>query len=266
MLEKNTQKRQASVESALNGDYEFDLKAVFDEGWKLTQADKSSIVQGMLVVIVIAMSIMLMAAYVSEAKGISWEEPGFRFGLDIIMAVLIAPLTAALMMMGIKSSVGRKNYLADLFGFINRTLVITVTVVMTTAIVQIGLLFLVLPGLYLMIATGFAIPLVLEKNMLPAKAIFTSIKVVNHQWLNFVKLYAVFFALLLLVALTFGIAMIWVAPFYYNVKGILYRDIFGVQNAETISQSEGEVMTSADTQSSELKTPDQSGKDDHFNA
>lgn len=266
MLEKNTQKTQASVESALNGDYEFDLKAVFDEGWKLTQADKSSIVQGMLVVIVIAMSIMLMAAYVSEAKGISWEEPGFRFGLDIIMAVLIAPLTAALMMMGIKSSVGRKNYLADLFGFISRTLVITVTVVMTTAIVQIGLLFLVLPGLYLMIATGFAIPLVLEKNMLPAKAIFTSIKVVNHQWLNFVKLYAVFFALLLLVALTFGIAMIWVAPFYYNVKGILYRDIFGVQSAETISQSEGEVMTTADAQSSEFKTPDQSGKDDHFNA
>lgn len=100
--------------------------------------------------------------------------------------------------------------------------------------------------------------------MLPAKAIFTSIKVVNHQWLNFVKLYAVFFLLLLLVLITFGIAMIWVAPFYYNVKGILYRDIFGLSHQQQSAEAQDEnASTNSD---SDALSDKQEGRDDHFNA
>lgn len=262
MSEINSNKRTGSLESALKGDYSFDLKSVFEEGWRLTQTDKSSIVQGMLVVVMVALFVMMIAANIAEQKGIELEDPSFRFGLDMIMAILLAPLTAALMMMGIKSSVGVKNHFSDLFLFINRTLVLTITVVMTTALVQVGLLLLLLPGLYLMIATGFAIPLVLERNMLPAKAIFTSIKVVNYQWLTFVKLYAVFFLLLLLVLVTFGIAMIWVAPFYYNVKGVLYRDIFGLSDQDGDSlPTERQAIPRHDA------VPEKrDGRDDHFNA
>lgn len=270
MSENQSKTSQGSLKSALRGDYHFDLKQVLRSGWELTQIDKASMVQGVIIMIAVALMVMSAGQYISDLKDIDPQDPGFRLGLDMLMVILITPLAAGLMMMGINASIGGKNKLSNVFEFVNRSLVITVTAIMTAALVQIGLLFLILPGLYLMVATGFAIPLVLEKKMLPARAIFTSIKVVNHQWLSFVKLYGVFAALFVLVIITFGIAIIWVSPFYYNVKGILYRDIFGVEHMssselapETATASYPEDSVNA---SGEVGTTRKPGRDDHFDA
>ncbi|MCC2603990.1 DUF2189 domain-containing protein [Planctobacterium marinum] len=269
MSENQFKKPQGKLQSALNGDYHFDLKQVLRSGWELTQIDKASMVQGVIIMIVVALMVMSAGRYISDLKGIDPNDPGFRLGLDLLMVILITPLAAGLMMMGINASVGGKNKLSNLFEFVNRSLTITVTAVMTAALVQIGLLLLIVPGLYLMVATGFAIPLVLEKKMLPARAIFTSIKVVNHQWLSFVKLYGVFAALFVLVIITFGIAIIWVSPFYYNVKGILYRDIFGVENqqaGETVKEFEVTSSPANVAAQREVRSDSRTGRDEHFDA
>lgn len=230
----NSNSSSGSLQKAMNGEFDFDVKQVLSEGWELTQKDKSSMLQGVAFIIIVSFMVLAVAQSISEQKGIDFYDPNFRLGYELVWMILIAPFAAGLLMMGVNASIGGKNTIAHLFYFINRTFSIIITSILTTALVQIGFLLLFLPGLYLLVATRFAIPLVLDKGILPARAVFMSIKAVNFQWLKFVQLYVVFLGLAALVIFTFGIALIWVAPFYYNVKGLLYRDIFGVGNEHKV--------------------------------
>ncbi len=227
MSEKNEMPENNQLQNALAGNYDFDVKQVISEGWELTKTSKAAILQGVGFVFVICVMVMLLAQSYTQAQGQSMESPDVQMVLNIVLLVLVAPFAAALVMMGINTSVGKQNTSNDIFKFVSRTFIITITSVITAALVQIGMLLFILPGFYMLVATGFAIPLVLDKGMLPTQAVFSSIRIVNHQWLKFVQVYIVFFILLVLVVFTFGLAMIWVAPFYYNVKGLLYRDIIG---------------------------------------
>ena len=228
MSDKYPKHQNASLQKALKGDYEFDVRAVFDEGWKITQKDKWAMLQGLIVVMVIALLIVELARTLSAQQMLDFNASNVRMATELVIMICVAPLAAGLMMMGINGSIGGKNKTSDLFHFVHRSLSIIVLSMLISVIVQLGLLLFILPGLYLIIATGFAMPLMLDKGILPARAVVISVKVVNGQWRKFVALYAVFAAMMVLAVLTFGIALIWLAPLYYNVKGILYRDIFGV--------------------------------------
>lgn len=276
-----------SVRKALAGEYDFEVKAVLKEGWEITQRDKMAMLQGMGVTVLIALMVIAFAYEYSLQKGIDFNATGFRAARDIIMMILVAPFAAGLMMMGVNASIGAKVRGSHVIQYLHKAFSIIVASVLISAFVQIGMLFFILPGLYLIIATGFTIPLVLDKGFMPSRALLISIKVVNKQWRKFVQLYLIFFALLLLVFATFGLAMIWVAPFYYNAKGLLYRDIFGVvvdrygnelslNYSNTTSRDDSEVTPSkADTGKTEAMPEStqtnggvnpKPGKDEYFDA
>lgn len=220
--------QKGDLDRALEGDYSFDVKAVLKEGWALTKLDNSALLFGMLFVFLVAFIVVSLAQFFAAQRAIELHDPYFLLGSQVVLTVVTAPFTAALVMMGINNSIGGKSKFSHLFNFVNRTFILLIAILMTSILVDLGLRLLLIPGIYLFIATGFVIPLILDKGLLPSRALVVSIKVVTFQWLNFIKLYAFFALLFLLVVVTFGIALIWVAPFYYNVKGLLYRDIFGV--------------------------------------
>ena len=102
-----------------------------------------------------------------------------------------------------------------------------------------------MPGIYLLVALSLSIPLVVEKQISPLKAIILSIKALRFQWFNIFAIYF-FLSMILVVALVPVISMMssslfivafviflfllsYLAPCYYNVKGILYREIFGMR-------------------------------------
>ena len=94
--------------------------------------------------------------------------------------------------------------------------------------ILLGLVLLVLPGIYLAIAYGFAIPLALERGLSPWEAMETSRKAVTHRWFAFLGLSLVCALLLMLSVLTLGIAYIWVLPLCVLAYGIAYRNLFGL--------------------------------------
>jgi membrane-anchored glycerophosphoryl diester phosphodiesterase (GDPDase) len=102
-----------------------------------------------------------------------------------------------------------------------------------------------LPGIYLAVALSLTLPLVVEKKLSPIKAIVLSLQVTRFQWFKLLAIYtflflALFLSILPLVIIAntqfsvigvmfFLIALTFLAPLFYNVKGILYREIFGMQ-------------------------------------
>lgn len=220
------------IDKTLKGEFDFDIKEVFEQAWSLTQTTKGVIVQSLLVILsVIFVLVYGIIAYVGPENienNTVQLEPMTRLLMEVVSTILIAPLMAGVVMMGVNHSVGAKSKPANLFQYVSQCLPIVLASLMTGILLQLGLALLILPGLYLAVAMSFSTPLVVEKKMTPLAAIVTSVKAVNHRVLKFSLLYLIFFGLLLVGFMTLGVALIWIAPLYYNVKGILYRDMFGV--------------------------------------
>lgn len=218
-----------NLDSALKGEYQLQVKEIIQEGWALTKQGKSVMLLGVLIVMLVALVCTSIAFTVLGTYDLNDFSPPQRLLLDISLTILISPFIAAITMAGVSNSIGAVSQSSFLFHFVPRIVVLSVASVLVSAVVQLGLLLLVVPGLFLAIATSFTIPLILDKGFTPARAMMISIKVVSFKWLAFAKIYGIFALLGMLTIVTLGIALIWIVPFYFNVKGILYREVFGIQ-------------------------------------
>lgn len=162
----------------------------------------------------------------------------FSDGLVIsyLCAVLLAPFTAGIYQMGIRCAQNQSIVTLDIVGCLPSILGLALVQLIVIWLVSIGLLLLVLPGLYLLIATAFAVPLVAERNCGIFASILLSITTVNRYLGQFFLLFMMFFALSMLAFATFGIVLLWVVPFYYCVLGLIYVELFGY--GEGVSTSE----------------------------
>jgi hypothetical protein len=119
--------------------------------------------------------------------------------------------------------------------------------------VTIGLTLFYLPGIFLAVALSLALPLVVEKQMSPLKAISVSLRATRFQWFKIFSLYVTLALATVVCALPIAAAggselgfiaialflfcLAYIAPMFYNVKGILYREIFGLQMSASGAQS-----------------------------
>ncbi len=226
------------MHKALSGDFNVNLEAVLKEAWKITQLTKWTLLQALLMLFSLVFLVVMVSFSLIQNQGGDILNPSVQFYIELIITLISAPLITGLIMMGVNHSVGGISRPTHLFHFVPKTLVLGLASLMVGLLVNIGLMLLIVPGLYLMIACSFTLPLIVEKGMTPWRAIYTSVRVVSHSWPQFVLLYLLFAILLLLVIATLGIALIWVGPLYYNVKGVLYRDIFGI--AVQVTSPDGE--------------------------
>ena len=94
---------------------------------------------------------------------------------------------------------------------------------------RIGFVLLIIPGIYLAVAYSMAIPLLVEKNMGIWEALETSRKTINKCWFRMFGLYVVVMVLIILALLPLGIGLIWAVPLVNVVMGVVYRNLFSVE-------------------------------------
>ncbi|WP_416308501.1 hypothetical protein [Neptunicella sp. SCSIO 80796] len=229
MSEKYQIQIGGDLEKALQGNFELDLKSVLREGWENTRHTKWVMLQGILLAVAISYALIAFFVPVHSMTDLAQLQSRINPLAAMTITILITPIMTAVQMMGISHSLGGQSRFGDLFRFIPHMLILGVTELATGLLINIGLSLFILPGIYLLITSCFAIPLVAERKLPPLKAIWYSIKVVNHKLWQFGLLFVLFLALMMLCAFTLGLAYIWVGPFYYNVKGVLYRNIFGTR-------------------------------------
>ncbi|GHF90835.1 hypothetical protein [Thalassotalea marina] len=236
-----------TVEKAVKGEYRIDVKAVLSEGWQLTKASRISINLGLMFCIALGMLITFtVSQYFGGIEAIFKDQQAFTL-LNIVVTLIIYPFLVGVEMMGVFHSVGIKTHPKLVFGFLKRGSWVAICALFASTLTSIGLSLLILPGVYLIVALSLVLPLVAEKRMSPVKAIMVSLQATRHQWFS---LFAIYLALFFIFVLCFvpvqlfassGVPMVggvitililsFLAPMFYNVKGILYREIFGMQLA-----------------------------------
>lgn len=218
-----------SVEASLQGKVKLDLRALAKEAWALTQSGKGGLLQGAMIIVLLG---LLLVSGMQQLFGIEdWATapPKTRLIMQICLTILTAPFVAAMLMIGISHSVGEKpSFSLVLKKVINSALVILLAL-LVSVLVDLGFALFLLPGIYLGLATGFSMMLYIEKQLPPSQAILQSLKVFNRYWSQLSVFYVAICILFVLGMFTFGFAYIWIIPFYFNFKGVLYRELFGIK-------------------------------------
>ena len=234
-----------SIEEALKGNYSLDVRAILEEAWQLTNKSRVSIVLGLLISFGIG---ILATMIVSQSLGgieTVTNDPQLFFLVNIVITLIVWPFLAGVEMMGVLHSIGVKTQPKLVFAFLKRGSWVALCAVMVSMLISLGLQLLIIPGIFLAVSLSLTIPLVVEKKLSPGKAIVLCIKATRFQWFKIFSLYLVLLGVLLLAL--FPIALLaktsvgilgvmlflfiftYLAPMYYNVKGIVYREIFGLQ-------------------------------------
>lgn len=238
-----------SIENSLQGQANLDMKGLAKEAWNLSQTRKGSLLQGSLLIFAVVLLCIAILERIFDVQDWALAPPNVQLALQIVVTIITAPLVAAMFMTGISHSVGeRPAFSKVLRGIINSALVIFIAV-LVLVIVYLGFALFLLPGLYLGFATGFSMMLYVEKQLPPSQAILQSIRVFNRYWLQLSLFYMAAFLMFIIGMFTFGLAYIWIIPFYFNFKGILYRELFGIRvkqrNKEVINEKESDSVFEA---------------------
>lgn len=218
-----------SIEQSLQGKVKIDLASLAKESWALTKNAKSGLLQGAMIIVLLGLLLISGLQHWFNVEDWATASPKVRLILQISLTILTAPFIAAMLMIGISHSVGEKpTFSLVLKKVINSALVILLAL-LVSVLVDLGFALFLLPGIYLGLATGFAMMLYIEKQLAPSQAILQSIKVFNRYWPQLSLFYVAIFILFALGMFTFGFAYIWIIPFYFNFKGVLYRELFGIK-------------------------------------
>jgi len=236
-----------NIESALKGDYQIDVKAIFTEAWQQTLRSRISMNVGLLFSVLLGMLVSFIGSnYLGGIEAVL-ANPQASMLLNVVVTVAVWPFLGAVEMMGVSHAVGLKTHARMTFSFLARASWVVLCALFTSVLISIGFQLLILPGIFLAITLSLTIPLVIEKKMTPMKAIILSIQTLRFKFLSllyifvvlFLSLVLLFMPLALLIESSFaplGIVVLltglsFLAPLYYNIKGILYREIFGISIA-----------------------------------
>lgn len=234
-----------SIESATKGEYSLNIEAILKEAWQITLKSRLSINVGLVICLLIAMFTSMLASTPLGGIEVVIEDPQSMTLLNIIVTLVVYPFLAGVEMMGVFHSVGLKTRYQLIFAFLKRGSWVAVCALLTSTFVTIGLALFYLPGIFLAVALSLALPLVVEKRMSPMKAIILCVKATRFQWFKIFAIYLLLALAMIVSALPIAAAvgselgfiaiafflfcLAFIAPMFYNVKGILYREIFGLQ-------------------------------------
>ena len=217
---------QGSIESALAGDYDFEITDILEEAWqsidgyKLPFAIVSSIYFAIYLLVILPLAFLL-----GDSAGAQWVMQA--------VGLLFVPMNAAFFMMGIRMARGEALDNAMLFAHYDKLLPLVGLQIAISLAVMLGLVMLIIPGIYIAIAVMFAMPLMVEKNLSILDAFETSRKAVTFHWFKFFLLMLAMMLITLISILPLGIGLFWTMPMMVAMSGILYRRVFGVGQAKT---------------------------------
>lgn len=226
-----------NLEKSLKGETQLDLQAIAKEAWNISKNTKTAVLHGALLLFFIAMIFAWILQSVFGVSDLSVVPAQMMISLKIVGIVVTTPIIATMFLLGISHSVGIKPRFLSILKNVTGSILVILLALLLAAMSDLGSLvgsqINVLLGVsvifYINLATGFSIMLLVEKKLAPSQCVVQSFKVFHKYWKPLFVFYLAYYCCLVLGALSLGFAYIWIIPFFINMKGILYRELFGVK-------------------------------------
>lgn len=243
--------RYGSLEKGVSGQYQINVSEIISEAWQMTDGSKLVIIGSLFItwiisgiiqqIISIPVTILFGIFAASFDKVMETPESAVLLAVGFIAVAMLvgfgsmlvqAPMMAGLEMIGVRRSVGLPISVKYVFNYFKNIIPLVLTWVIMSFLMVLGYLFFIIPGIYLTVATFLALQLVADRQFGPWQAVKTSIKATTHSWFAIFLLLLALFCITAISCIPLGIGLIWTLPLCFIAKGILYRNIFGVQESE----------------------------------
>ncbi len=208
-------------------EYDFDIIEITKAGWAHMEGVKLQFVIALAIYIVIAIVVNLLLSLVFP--GGTAEEPNLlnQQIVGILSYPVLMPIMVGIMMMAINHTRGETIHFQSIFNYYHLTGKLALAGILVYILTMIGLLLLILPGIYLSIAYMFVLPLIVDKGMDIWDAMEYSRKTVTKHWFKVFGLMVLLGFALFLGAIPLGIGLIWTAPLMFiTTYGLLYPVMF----------------------------------------
>ncbi|GLT19959.1 hypothetical protein GCM10007938_37420 [Vibrio zhanjiangensis] len=230
-----------SVERALSGNYELKASAVLKEAWGHTIKHFLSFSPS-IILLVVAQVVIFYVALKLQIGDLSVVVELFTnpesidpnivqafFVANFSYEVVSAPLVASVNLMAMSHAAG----LSTKTHFITKGLQFTIPVIIATIVILVMQMIagMILPflSMYASLAFSNAILLICEKQISPIQSLLLSLRAVNKKIFVLIGIYLTIVLLFFAGAAFYGLGLILVIPFYFHVKGIIYREMFGIR-------------------------------------
>lgn len=231
---------QNNLQRALDGDYAFSVKEILTRANELVKTNYSLLLAGCGVVFVICAVLIMILVSQYSLDALATISQGQQFMINLAVIFLVTPITTAMTVLMAETGSHQNRGFSELFRYVPSVLPLAIAQLLMTMLTQLGFALLIIPGLYLLVATSFTLPLIADKKMSITGALLLSCRVVNRYLSGFGVLLVIFVALALISLFTLGLALLWVMPFYYATLGLLYEDLFGSgQGDSTVKSKKG---------------------------
>jgi uncharacterized membrane protein len=217
-----------NVNDALSGNYNLDIGEVFSEAWQKINGFKLKALGAFVVLYSVLFLAMLGLTFILGVEPQAEQNPVVGLIIQLVATLIIYPMSAGILMMGIHQVSGKPVSIGMMFGYFDQTLRLFLLYVVMIIMIAIGFILLILPGIYLAVAYAMALPLLIEKKMGVWEALETSRKALSKRWFTVFALFILLGILVALSALPLGIGLIWTIPLSVTVLGVVYKTIFGV--------------------------------------
>ncbi|MEJ2061331.1 MAG: hypothetical protein P8Y64_12730 [Gammaproteobacteria bacterium] len=220
-----------TLEDGVSGNYDFNIGDVLAEGWRRTKGMKGSFWAAGALFFLVMIAVTLLLTGAMAVLGVPQEGLLGQFIVQLVMTVVVYPFMAGFLMMGIRRSVDLPISMDTAFGYFGFAVPVIVAAILMSVLTTVGFMLLVLPGIYLSIAYMLAVPLIVEKGLGPWRAMESSRRAITKHWFKVFFLMIAMSIILLISMIPFGLGLIWTYPMMVTVMGVLYREVFGVEDA-----------------------------------
>ncbi|KLV09470.1 hypothetical protein C9I92_14145 [Photobacterium ganghwense] len=229
-----------SIDKAVKGEVELRSLDVLQEAWRITAKNFLTFLPAIIGLFLAQLALLMLALQVqlgSPAVFFDAIIQGGEISGAIVEAgymanfwsdVLSAPLYAGVSLMALNHAVGLPSKPSHLVKGFPYTIVSIVTMLLASSLQGIGNALFPILGLMLSMGFSMAIILVCEKRVSPLKAIQFSLMATVRKLLPMTAIFVVILTMFIVSFATAGIGLIWTLPFFFNVKAIIYRNLFGI--------------------------------------
>lgn len=205
---------------ALNPDWKID--EVLSEAWQLTNGFKAAYWGALIIYIVIAMIASFVIGLVASGSMV------LTIISQLLQGLITYPLAAGLTMIAVRQSVGLPCNATMIFDYYPKTIPIFLMYLLMTVLILVGMVLLIIPGIYLAVAYCMALILLVDKNMGIWEALEASRQAITQCWFRTFGFFIVILIIIMVSAIPLGIGLIWSLPFATLGMAVIYRSLFGV--------------------------------------
>ncbi len=238
---------------ALRGEIKLPVGEVLQRSWEITLRALPIMLAALVLLILvngIATTILENWFPIDEAD----PEP-----LNVVVSyfasiIIVAPFSGILIYLGILNAADIKPDFTDFSRALSRApqvilatfypavlmgIVVVLALLLSAISTALSMAVIVAVGIYIQLSFILAVPLVLDRNMVPHRACLASILIINKQMLPVFAVYMILLLIVVISMLPLFLGLIFTLPMTFNVTGVIYNTLIGVKQGQLASADSG---------------------------